>query len=271
MAEFSIVERDWSQGGSRNKWSTTKQNFLNVTVSPLLNVVFNIHLYFREVCKKRCGMGTSQKYSLRWNDFSINVATTFRDLHSRQVSCHPNNCMQVCTTPVWRIPLYGPASVHRGPHIIRYYSPAHTSKIKKKSVFSNKSMKKIVSDTERPVHHKVPLCTLALYWSLILHTRAPVSYPRYGVWNLYHKCKGCLCFQGAEIFVKQNGALKLPSQTTELYCKSAVQICASYLYYKSALKTVLKSCSTKLYPKICILYPLPLNHCWRSTAVPIVF
>jgi len=29
-------------------------------------------------------MGTSQKYSLRWNDFSINVATTFRDLHSRQ-------------------------------------------------------------------------------------------------------------------------------------------------------------------------------------------
>jgi len=38
----------------------------------------------KEVCKKRCGMGTSQKYSLRWNDFSINVATTFRDLHSRQ-------------------------------------------------------------------------------------------------------------------------------------------------------------------------------------------
>ena len=38
-------------------------------------------------------MGTSQKYSLRWNDFSINVATTFRDLHSRQVSCHPHNCM----------------------------------------------------------------------------------------------------------------------------------------------------------------------------------
>jgi len=29
-------------------------------------------------------MGTSQKYSLRWNDFSLNVATTFRDLHSRQ-------------------------------------------------------------------------------------------------------------------------------------------------------------------------------------------
>ena len=30
-------------------------------------------------------MGTSQKYSLRWNDFSLNVATTFRDLHSQQV------------------------------------------------------------------------------------------------------------------------------------------------------------------------------------------
>jgi len=29
-------------------------------------------------------MGTSQKYSLRWNDFSLNVASTFRDLHSRQ-------------------------------------------------------------------------------------------------------------------------------------------------------------------------------------------
>ena len=50
------------------------------------NIATNIHIIFREVCKKRCGMGTSQKYSLRWNDFSINVATTFRDLHSRQVS-----------------------------------------------------------------------------------------------------------------------------------------------------------------------------------------
>lgn len=29
-------------------------------------------------------MGSGQKYSLRWNDFSMNVATTFRDLHSRQ-------------------------------------------------------------------------------------------------------------------------------------------------------------------------------------------
>lgn len=29
-------------------------------------------------------MGTNQKYSLRWNDFSLNVASTFRDLHSRQ-------------------------------------------------------------------------------------------------------------------------------------------------------------------------------------------
>ena len=28
-------------------------------------------------------MGSSQKYSLKWNDFSMNVATTFRDLHSR--------------------------------------------------------------------------------------------------------------------------------------------------------------------------------------------
>lgn len=41
-------------------------------------------------------MGTSQKYSLRWNDFSLNVATTFRDLHSQQVSgyyfSHCNNC-----------------------------------------------------------------------------------------------------------------------------------------------------------------------------------
>lgn len=52
------------------------------------NIVTNIHINFREVCKKRSGMGTSQKYSLRWNDFSLNVATTFRDLHSRQVSLH---------------------------------------------------------------------------------------------------------------------------------------------------------------------------------------
>lgn len=28
-------------------------------------------------------MGTTQKYSLKWNDFTINVASTFRDLHSR--------------------------------------------------------------------------------------------------------------------------------------------------------------------------------------------
>ena len=30
-------------------------------------------------------MGASQKYSLRWNDFNLNVASTFRDLHVRQV------------------------------------------------------------------------------------------------------------------------------------------------------------------------------------------
>jgi hypothetical protein len=29
-------------------------------------------------------MGTTQKYSLKWNDFTVNVASTFRDLHSRQ-------------------------------------------------------------------------------------------------------------------------------------------------------------------------------------------
>ncbi|XP_023322519.1 protein abrupt [Eurytemora carolleeae] len=29
-------------------------------------------------------MASNQKYSLRWNDFSVNVASTFRDLHSRQ-------------------------------------------------------------------------------------------------------------------------------------------------------------------------------------------
>ena len=28
-------------------------------------------------------MGSSQKYSLKWNDFTSNVAYTFRDLHSR--------------------------------------------------------------------------------------------------------------------------------------------------------------------------------------------
>jgi len=28
-------------------------------------------------------MGTTQKYSLKWNDFTVNVASTFRDLHSR--------------------------------------------------------------------------------------------------------------------------------------------------------------------------------------------
>ena len=32
------------------------------------------------------GMGASQKYSLRWNDFNLNVASTFRDLHVRHVS-----------------------------------------------------------------------------------------------------------------------------------------------------------------------------------------
>ena len=31
-------------------------------------------------------MGASQKYSLRWNDFNLNVASTFRDLHVRHVS-----------------------------------------------------------------------------------------------------------------------------------------------------------------------------------------
>ena len=30
-------------------------------------------------------MGTTQKYSLKWNDFTVNVASTFRDLHSRYV------------------------------------------------------------------------------------------------------------------------------------------------------------------------------------------
>jgi hypothetical protein len=30
-------------------------------------------------------MGACQKYSLRWNDFNLNVASTFRDLHARQV------------------------------------------------------------------------------------------------------------------------------------------------------------------------------------------
>ena len=28
-------------------------------------------------------MGSAQKYSLKWNDFTVNVATTFRDLHTR--------------------------------------------------------------------------------------------------------------------------------------------------------------------------------------------
>ena len=28
-------------------------------------------------------MGSTQKYSLKWNDFSVNVASTFRDLHCR--------------------------------------------------------------------------------------------------------------------------------------------------------------------------------------------
>ena len=28
-------------------------------------------------------MGSTQKYSLKWNDFTVNVASTFRDLHSR--------------------------------------------------------------------------------------------------------------------------------------------------------------------------------------------
>ena len=31
-------------------------------------------------------MAACQKYSLRWNDFNLNVASTFRDLHVRQVS-----------------------------------------------------------------------------------------------------------------------------------------------------------------------------------------
>ena len=29
-------------------------------------------------------MGITQKYSLKWNDFTVNVASTFRDLHARQ-------------------------------------------------------------------------------------------------------------------------------------------------------------------------------------------
>ena len=29
-------------------------------------------------------MGITQKYSLKWNDFTVNVASTFRDLHVRQ-------------------------------------------------------------------------------------------------------------------------------------------------------------------------------------------
>jgi hypothetical protein len=28
-------------------------------------------------------MGSTQKYSLKWNDFTVNVASTFRELHSR--------------------------------------------------------------------------------------------------------------------------------------------------------------------------------------------
>ena len=28
-------------------------------------------------------MGSTQKYSLKWNDFTVNVASTFRDLHCR--------------------------------------------------------------------------------------------------------------------------------------------------------------------------------------------
>ena len=36
----------------------------------------NIQLHLRK-------MGSTQKYSLKWNDFTVNVASTFRDLHSR--------------------------------------------------------------------------------------------------------------------------------------------------------------------------------------------
>ena len=32
---------------------------------------------------QKAGMGSTQKYSLKWNDFSVNVASTFRDLHCR--------------------------------------------------------------------------------------------------------------------------------------------------------------------------------------------
>ena len=35
--------------------------------------------------RQSCSMGTTQKYSLKWNDFTVNVASTFRDLHSRYV------------------------------------------------------------------------------------------------------------------------------------------------------------------------------------------
>ena len=35
-------------------------------------------------CAAAAAMGTTQKYSLKWNDFTVNVASTFRDLHARQ-------------------------------------------------------------------------------------------------------------------------------------------------------------------------------------------
>ncbi len=43
----------------------------------------------RSVRTRTATMGTTQKYSLKWNDFTVNVASTFRDLHSRFVLFSP--------------------------------------------------------------------------------------------------------------------------------------------------------------------------------------
>ena len=43
-------------------------------------------MVFAERVARAAAMGASQKYSLRWNDFNLNVASTFRDLHVRQVT-----------------------------------------------------------------------------------------------------------------------------------------------------------------------------------------
>lgn len=56
--------------------------FSMCTKKPIIFYFKNV-VIFRKVWAERWIMGTVQKYSLKWNDFSLNVASTFGDLYTR--------------------------------------------------------------------------------------------------------------------------------------------------------------------------------------------